>query len=499
VEKNPFLFDVSARRERRRRSVARARRIVRARHVLFTAIAAAAVAGVAVAAVTRPDGRFRRGWVAFTPCQVQLVDAECGRVSVPEDPARPDGAHLSLRVVVLPAARHPVGALFYLTGGPGGAASDDVPEVDQLFGGVAADRDLVLVDQRGTGGSNRLSCPPTPLRVDQDAAVAAYVRRCFARLGPAARLYTSAVASDDLEAVRRAMHYGPVDVYGASYGGTLAQVFLQLHPRSVRTLVLDSASLLQTPVYAVQAANAERALRSVLARCVAQRPCGRAYPRSRVELARLLRRPARRVTAFGQPVTIDAAAVASTVEALTRDPGGVPLLPQDIHRAAVGDYVPLAEEYVDRVGSGLDPRTRLAMSFEILCSEPWARFGPLRTGTESYLAGVVEARARLFARVCRGVPKGVVPAGSDRVVRTTVPVLMLAGGADPQDPPANLRGWRALFPNGRLVVVPGGAHGVLEQGCLPVVVAEFVARGTAHGLDTRCVRLVQPPQFETPG
>ena len=120
----------------------------------------------------------------FAPCRIRLVAAQCGRLSVAEDPQRPDGRQISLRIAVIPAARQPAaGALFYLAGGPGGAASTEVPAVDQLFGGVASTRDLVLVDQRGTGGSHRLSCPPTGIRTEHAAAVAAYVRRCFARLG----------------------------------------------------------------------------------------------------------------------------------------------------------------------------------------------------------------------------------------------------------------------------------------------------------------------------
>ena len=133
---------------------------------------------------------------------------------------------------MLPAARQPSdGALFYLEGGPGGAASDELPEFDQLFGKIAATRDIVFVDQRGTGGSHPLRCPPAAVRVEDIGAVAAYVRRCFARIGPAARQYTTAPAMDDIEAVRRALGYGRIDLFGGSYGATAAQIFLRLHPR----------------------------------------------------------------------------------------------------------------------------------------------------------------------------------------------------------------------------------------------------------------------------
>jgi pimeloyl-ACP methyl ester carboxylesterase len=505
VTKDPYLHDASAREQLTRASLARARRFAWLWRGVATALVAGIVAAGIVVAVDRSDDgrRFHRGSVQFAPCRIRLVAAQCGRLAVPEDPQRPDGRRISLRIAVIPAARQPAaGALFYLAGGPGGAASTEVPTVDQLLGGVASVRDIVLVDQRGTGGSHRLSCPPTAIRTEQVEAVAAYVRRCFVRLGSEVRFYTTAVAMDDLDAVRRALGYGRIDIYGSSYGATAAQIYLRLHPNAVRTVMLDSGSLLSVPVYERLAVNAERALRAQLTRCSSEPACQRAFPRIRAELDTLLGRKATRTQAFGHTVTLDADAVASTVHALSLEADGVPLIPQVVHRAVRGDYAPLAREYVDRVGLGLDARARLAMSFEILCSEPWARFDPgsvLRSSAGSYLNAVAESRARLFARACRSVPKGVVPAGSDLPARTNVPVLILAGSADPQDPPANMRRWKTFFPNGRLVVVRGATHGVLTAGCMAVVAAQFVDRGTARGLEAACVRRIDQPRFETGG
>ena len=162
-----------------------------------------------------------------------------------------------------------------------------------------------------------------------------------------------------------------------------------------------------------------------------------------------------------------------------------------------GNYLPLAHAYAAGVGANLDERARLAAFWVILCSEPWARqdtVATARAGAASYLAGAAVARARLFRRACRAVPKGrVPPAGA--VVRA--PVLLLAGGADPLDPVANLHGWRRAFPNGRLVVVPGAGHGVIGYGCVQALVAGFVAHGSAAGLDTTCAHRVPLPSYVT--
>jgi pimeloyl-ACP methyl ester carboxylesterase len=137
------------------------------------------------------------------------------------------------------------------------------------------------------------------------------------------------------------------------------------------------------------------------------------------------------------------------------------------------------------------------MFWVIQCSEPWARFGvadTIRASKSSYFGPVAVAHARLFRSACRGVPKPRVaadPAGTFRV-----PALVLAGAADPQDPVANMSGWRRMFPNGRLVIVPGAAHGAIALGCLPFVAAAFVVRGSADGLDTSCADTVKPAPFE---
>jgi pimeloyl-ACP methyl ester carboxylesterase len=149
------------------------------------------------------------------------------------------------------------------------------------------------------------------------------------------------------------------------------------------------------------------------------------------------------------------------------------------------------------VGAELDARSRLPMFWVTICGESWARFDVAateRAGGGSFLARASVARARLFRRACDAVPQ--VRQATDRSGSSSAPVLLLAGDADPQDPPANLAGWRREFPNGRLVVVHGLAHGVVAYGCLRLVVARFVAAGSARGLDAGCASRVPLPRFE---
>jgi pimeloyl-ACP methyl ester carboxylesterase len=443
------------------------------------------------------------GMPRFVSCTYGgYVDGRCARVRVALDPRKPQGAAISLRIAVLPATKRPAdGALFYLEGGPGGAATASAIRVNALFAEVGRDRDLVMVDQRGTGGSSRLACPYSYVRGADAKAVTNYLRRCLARLDTDPRLFTTSVAAKDLETVRRVLGYGKIDLYGGSYGATLAQAYVRRYPESVRSVVLDSGSLPDVRIFDVSARNTERALEAQLARCAAAPSCRHAYPRSRQQLAELLARPPRLANAATRRVLLGPDAIAWTVEWLSETADNAALIPYAVNAAAKGDYTTLATTYADQLGgSNLDPLARLVPYWVILCSEQWAGFDPgatARAGRGSYFARAAIARVRLFRRACRVVPKGRVPPDADSLRVVRAPTLLLAGSADPLDPTANLRGWRRVFPNGRLIVVAGAGHGTIEYGCVQKLVARFVDRGSPIGLNAECGRHVSLPQFVT--
>ena len=469
---------------------------------LSIAISLAAVFGVAVWLSTRaPPWRPPSGGPHFASCTYGgRVRAWCGRLRVASDPRNQNAGSISLRIAVLPATQQPAaGALFYLEGGPGGAATASVIRVNADFARVGRTRDLVLVDQRGTGGSGRLACSDGYVRGADAEAVAAFLRQCFARLATNPRLYTTSVAADDLEAVRRALGYGKVDLYGGSYGATLAQAYVRRYPRSVRSIVLDSGSLPRVRIYDVAARNAERALDALLARCAGTPACAHAYPDSRRQLSELLARPPRLVSLPTGRVLLRPVDIAWTVDWLSETAENAAIIPYAVNAAAHGDYTILATTYARRLGgSNLDPLERLVPFWMTICSEPWAGFDPVataRAGKGSYLASAALARARLFLRACRVVPQGRGPADAGSVSVVHAPVLLLAGGADPLDPPANLRGWRRVFPQGRLIVLPGLGHGTIENACAQTLGARFVARGSAKRLNPACARHISVPPF----
>jgi pimeloyl-ACP methyl ester carboxylesterase len=267
----------------------------------------------------------------------------------------------------------------------------------------------------------------------------------------------------------------------------------------VRTVVLDSGSLPDVRLYDVSPRNAERALDAQFARCSAQPACAHAYRHPRRQLSELLARPPHPVTLVSGRVVLRPDDVAWTVFWLSETAEGAALIPYALDAAVHGNYRVLAGVYASQLGgSDLDPLARLLPFWVILCSEPWGSMDPgatARDGSGSYLTAAALARARLFRNACHIVPKGRVPQASGRLEVARAPVLLLTGGDDPLDPVANLRGWRRAFPNGRLVVVPGAGHGTIQYACVQKLVARFVDRGTADGIDASCVRHLALPSF----
>jgi pimeloyl-ACP methyl ester carboxylesterase len=306
---------------------------------------------------------------------------------------------------------------------------------------------------------------------------------------------------DDLAEVLRALGYDQVNLYGGSYGATAVQYFLAQHPDLARTAILDGGTLLDVPLFELWGRNGHRAMQRILGRCAASGRCARAYPRVRRELFEVLA-GVRRAPVRVDGATVDAAAAAETFQWLSRSPEGAAQIPWIAHRARLGDWTPFALARDAQAAAAGPDVQRLLMTWSIRCNEPWARMSPARTAAASsgtYLAEWTARTAGLTATVCSVFPRVRQPGWARTGIRSEAPVLVVAGGADPQDPPANMAGAGRQLANSRTVVVPAAGHGAVHLGCVPRVARSFVERGTTVGLDTRCAAAWRPPPFVAPG
>jgi pimeloyl-ACP methyl ester carboxylesterase len=451
------------------------------------------------------SSRHLDGW-ALTPCTISgdlpiraEAEALCGTLTVPEDPFNPGGRQIDLRVAVVPAlASDPSpDPLFVLAGGPGDAATRFFAWLPGLYADVHARRDIVLVDQRGTGDSNALILPPVPdttgLSVDQaDTLLSAWAGDGLAALDADPRMYTSTVAADDLEAVRIALGYDKIDLYGASYGGELAQYYLRQHGDHVRVAIMDGSTPLDVPVLEQIAANSDRAMNLLLSRCAEDSACHAAFPDVSNEWSAL-------VAAFRQGVPVTDPATGEQRDATLADVGpsihnallteaGAANLPLAIHLAAQGQ-LDRVNELVPSVEAA-PASSPLLMKHMILCSEAWARWDPsqvARRDPGGYAVAFQTEWAESEAALCEYLPKGIVPADDGAPVVTDVPILWLTGDGDPQDPPANLSNVSDTQANCRVGVMPAHEHVVGHLGCAPSLIAAFLESGSTTDLDYSCL------------
>jgi pimeloyl-ACP methyl ester carboxylesterase len=461
----------------------------------------------------------RAGALPLEPCTLAApgspttVAAFCGRLSVPEDAAAPDGRAIELAIALVPsrAKRPQPDPVIMLAGGPGQSALETYPAAAAAFRGVLRDRDVVLVDQRGTGGSNRLACPePEPgTEADADAfgdpvAARRFAEQCLAALQADARFYTTSDAVRDLESVRAALGAGQVNLVGVSYGTRVALEYLRRHPERVRTAVLDGVVPPELALGADHARNLDAALDAHFALCEADAACRRLYGSPRARLDALLDelRRAPQTVRFRDPLSdapreeaLTPAAVAGVVRLYAYVPQLAAMLPRSLAEATAGRPEVLMSQAA-MIQNLVGEQITYGMQLSVICSEDADRLrvDPADAGTILGTAFVETVLAQ-----CAVWPRGERPADFHAPVAAANPVLLLSGELDPVTPPRYGDAVARHLPNGRHLVAPGQGHNVFGTGCAPQLMGRFIASANARDLDASCLqRLAPPPPFVGP-
>ena len=425
----------------------------------------------------------------LAPCHVPGVDEElrCGSLDVPEDRAHPEGRHLSLPVVVLPAiGRKDRGVpLFELLGGPGAPATSAARPFANELAPLRQFGDVVLVDQRGTGlGPSSLACPAlddAPVTVSLDPAAA---RRCRESLAARAdlRFYGTIDVVRDLDDARRALGYDRINLEGISYGTRVAQVYLRMFSDHVNAVVLFGTLAMDVHVPSEFAENAQRVTDDIIAECGRDARCSRAYPDLRAQLAAALQ---------SLPGRIDRTAFTEWVRHRIYSVDGASALPQLISRAAAGDVTAFVQAAAPPAGF------RNAVLLAVTCSEdiPATDAEAALTRARSTWFGAGRLESQIAA--CDGWPRALVPAGFYHPVVTDVPVLAITGGRDPVTPAQYAKRATRHMRRAQVVHIPALGHeldGLIGMDCIDRLEQSFF-RDPFSALDTSCVATTKAPEF----
>ena len=444
--------------------------------------------------------------ISLAPCRLPDLErvARCGAFDVPENPDRPDARRLSIGIAVVPATSQPVlpDPIVVLMGGPGEDAISAAALFADQFESLLTHRDLLLVDQRGTGRSAALRCDlyseadPAPnfRHLFPPEAVA----RCARELQKVADLtqYTYAHFARDLEQVRRALGYGPLNLSAGSYGTRAAQVYVRAYPDSVRTIYFGSVVPIDIPTPLTFARTTDRAIKDLLDACSAQPACQKAFPDLRDELDRTLVQLDKgvRVTVPGHTnnVLLDRGRVVEWLRSRLYRPSGATVVPVTIHRASLGDWRPIVEGIL-AASEGLDASLSTGLFFSITCSEDVAFIHQpdIDEQTKGTLLG--DFRIREQQQACSYWPKATLPADYRAPVRSSVPALYVSGDMDAASPLWFTEHAAPNFTNRHEVVLAGRGHTEWTD-CVAAMYERFVESGSTQALGgSSCEATVRPP------
>jgi pimeloyl-ACP methyl ester carboxylesterase len=447
------------------------------------------------------------------PCTLDEgpTDAYCGTLNVFENRHTRQGRTLDLAIVVLPALSSDAAPdpLFFLAGGPGQGAAQMAPQLEDVFARIQERRDIVLVDQRGTGKSHPLNCRGdiNSLREvnEPDEAGLARLRRCLESYDADVRLYTTPIAMDDLDEVRAFLGYDRINVFGGSYGTRAALTYLRQHGDRVRTIVLDSVvpPEMRLPLFAAR--DAQRALDALLADCAKDERCRALYPdlgpRLQALLARVDAKPAvvtlvHPRTGIAEEMRVDDRFVAGTLFGALYSPLAASLIPALVDRASRDDFQGMLA--LALVNEPAVENMSIGMQLSVLCAEDASRVTPADVERES--AGTLFGpRLMAIVRACAFWPRGEVDPSYYEPVTSDVPALVVSGELDPVTPPTWGAAAASHLRNSRHIVVPGTGHGATGAGCGMRLLRDFIDRGSVDGLDPGCLNgITRPPFFVTP-
>lgn len=437
----------------------------------------------------------------------------CGQVSRALDPRQPAGTQIDVHYVVVPAmARHKLpDPVFILAGGPGQSAIGVAPQTLGLFARLNNRRDIVFVDQRGTGRSAPLVCEDTrhaPLaeqadpqqQIEQLAQCrAALLKRPYIKAASDLGLFTTTLAMQDLDAVRQQLGAPRINLIGVSYGTRAALEYQRQFPQAVRRSVLDAVAPPDMVLPASFSTDAQAALDALLAACEKEPACAQRHPQLRADWAALLKRlplavsAAHPLTGARERFTLTRAMVLGVARGALYSPAVAAALPVAIQDAAQGRFEALLGVNA-MLSSRRGPTVAMGMHFSVVCAEDLPRLGQ---ATDAPGADFGTEQAQLYQAVCRDWPRGELPAAFYQVVPSRSPALLFSGGLDPITPPRHgARMAKALGPSAVHVVVPHAGHGVMAQGCTSDVIFRFIDAAedaAALAVDARCIQAIPRP------
>ena len=447
--------------------------------------------------------------VLSTPGSPATARADCGFIEVSEDPDDPNGKKIPIHIAVAPstATQPEPDPVFFFAGGPGQASSETWVMIRDTLNKIREKRDIVMIDQRGTGKSNKLACPideNMDLNAELDLEyVAEQTTICRDQLQADLRFYTTDIAMSDYNQVRAAMGYEQINIMGVSYGTRAAQVYLRKYPETVRSVVLDSVVPMQLALGQGHAPMLDAALAKVFDDCYNNEQCNDSFGGSLNQLNALaaeLRKEARwviipdPVIGKDREIRMSAETLAVAIRFLTYASETQAMLPILIDEAiATGSLERLAAQAL-LVMNGLTDVVARGMELSVICSEDYPLIDTNVDHSDTLLGSIfltsLETQCDLW-------PRGEIAQDFRNPVVSDLPVLLLSGERDPVTPPHYADQAAIHLSNHLNLVARGQSHSVMKHPCFEKITTEFIVTGSTEEVDIACVEKIEASPFFT--
>lgn len=456
--------------------------------------------------------------LSLEPCRIDggsalgTAKANCGTLTVAENPSEPDGNQIDLYVALVPAlsVNPEPDPLVIFAGGPGQSAVDSYLMIRSAFEPIRQKRPILLVDQRGTGRSNLMSCPPPPDEAMDDFSeqmIRQLTEECLAQLPGNPALYTTSLAVQDLDAVRQALGFEQLNLWGGSYGTRVALHYLRRFPEATRTVIVDGVAPPEEVLGPMMANDAQASLDQLTERCLETPECteqfGNVSDNARALLAQLTEQSIEIEVAHPRtgeltPLTVSPDVMAGVVRLSVYSPATRALLPLMITEALDGDFRLMGTQAL-MIAQQMDGMMAGGMHNSVVCAEDAPFYNDDELPSDIGETFMRETQYELLRVICESWPVGPIDDDFHEPVVSDKPVLILSGEYDPVTPASNGEKILASLSNATHLVGPKQGHIISGTGCVPGLVAKFVATADIAAVDGSCVeRLGGMPFFVSP-
>ena len=438
--------------------------------------------------------------LGFKDCFIMGLERQvkCLEFVVPENWDEPSGKQISLHMAVISASggfSEPDPFILF-AGGPGESAGDFGGLVARNFKKINERRDVILLDQRGTGKSTKLACnlSDIPIHEITDEKILETITECRNGYDVDVRHFTTFDAIKDLEYVRELLGVKQFNIWGGSYGTRIGLLYMKLHPEVIRTSILDGVAAPTEQLFANASRDAERAYQLMVKDCETSNDCSVKFPTLRTDFLTFLERLDRssiEVTYYDpydmETVTFDmdrrsfVEIIRNTLYSASR----TVILPFVLNETFKGNYAPLMALSLDGASMAGDSIS-MGLMLSVLCAEEIPRTNKVQLADVAAKSFHQDTFFKFFENACTGWPKKNVLDGYADDIRVDIPTLVFSGNLDPVTSPLSAEDSFDMLTNALHFIVSGTGHGASSIACGRTLMKDFIESGLIDGLDGAC-------------